>query len=114
MCHSPLTGIFLIRSNSPVAINRWGSQSQSPDGDFFDPEHLTPLLHYLDGGGSQSPDGDFFDPETHYQGDGMQAIDASQSPDGDFFDPEKPYSKEKLMKTFRHSPLTGIFLIRRT
>ncbi len=37
-CHSPLTGIFLIRRRKvTVGVNTL-QQSQSPDGDFFDPE----------------------------------------------------------------------------
>ncbi len=44
---------------------KWRSKSQSPDGDFFDPE----LVKFEIPGGvttpeSQSPDGDFFDPES--------------------------------------------------
>ncbi len=37
-CHSPLTGIFLIRSTLPTGYKAVGTGSQSPDGDFFDPE----------------------------------------------------------------------------
>ena len=40
----------------------WGVMSQSPDGDFFDPElsvSTTQDVMVV----SQSPDGDFFDPE---------------------------------------------------
>ena len=36
--HSPLTGIFLIRSSQWQADPDLGALSQSPDGDFFDPE----------------------------------------------------------------------------
>ncbi len=36
---------------------------------------------------SQSPDGDFFDPELS-KADSFPKGDKSQSPDGDFFDPE--------------------------
>ncbi len=43
----------------------------------------------------------------------MGAGSASQSPDGDFFDPEQNYWKAEGAKYIRHSPLTGIFLIRR-
>ncbi len=60
---------------------------------------------------SQSPDGDFFDPESRFISP-LAGEWQSQSPDGDFFDPEcgmllilKPLSS-------CHSPLTGIFLIR--
>ncbi len=36
--HSPLTGIFLIRSQT-TTLQPWSTtKSQSPDGDFFDPE----------------------------------------------------------------------------
>ncbi len=60
--HSPLTGIFLIRrcpeSRGLLDIG----VSQSPDGDFFDPEN--PTTGQVTGPDeSQSPDGDFFDPE---------------------------------------------------
>ncbi len=37
--HSPLTGIFLIRSNCAWDFLNADEESQSPDGDFFDPEH---------------------------------------------------------------------------
>ncbi len=37
--------------------------SQSPDGDFFDPELFPAVLSWLPQLMSQSPDGDFFDPE---------------------------------------------------
>ncbi len=36
----------------------------------------------------------------------------SQSPDGDFFDPELDYWENDWSEVDRHSPLTGIFLIR--
>ncbi len=39
------------------------NRSQSPDGDFFDPECDYFGLPFKTGFGSQSPDGDFFDPE---------------------------------------------------
>ncbi len=38
VCHSPLTGIFLIRSNLQRYSITVPGESQSPDGDFFDPE----------------------------------------------------------------------------
>ncbi len=37
---------------------------------------------------SQSPDGDFFDPELLAADLGVNVVERSQSPDGDFFDPE--------------------------
>ncbi len=37
----------------------------------------------------------------------------SQSPDGDFFDPERVHFARRGYWHARHSPLTGIFLIRR-
>ncbi len=63
--HSPLTGIFLIRSlRSTFQLLVRPTPSQSPDGDFFDPEWSSDS----NGGWieikSQSPDGDFFDPEA--------------------------------------------------
>ncbi len=36
--HSPLTGIFLIRRVLTVVPTSTRTPSQSPDGDFFDPE----------------------------------------------------------------------------
>ena len=45
--HSPLTGIFLIRSWTD-SINGWSRiESQSPDGDFFDPEILAFVLFLI-------------------------------------------------------------------
>ncbi len=38
---------------------------------------------------SQSPDGDFFDPEDSREYGWSSAFRSSQSPDGDFFDPEE-------------------------
>ncbi len=38
--HSPLTGIFLIRSQTWPQLAGGNAKSQSPDGDFFDPEKL--------------------------------------------------------------------------
>ncbi len=38
VCHSPLTGIFLIRSCDSRPLPMGSTESQSPDGDFFDPE----------------------------------------------------------------------------
>ncbi len=64
--HSPLTGIFLIRSPCPAAPRPNGYVSQSPDGDFFDPEKDTEAGRGCERG-SQSPDGDFFDPEVHIE-----------------------------------------------
>ncbi len=37
---------------------------------------------------SQSPDGDFFDPESRARCRNTKGESESQSPDGDFFDPE--------------------------
>ncbi len=45
-----------------MATNGLGVGSQSPDGDFFDPEEPAQTQPY-GLGLSQSPDGDFFDPE---------------------------------------------------
>ncbi len=61
---------------------------------------------------SQSPDGDFFDPEVGW-GQRSPQVYKSQSPDGDFFDPENEADRRNSMAYARHSPLTGIFLIRR-
>ena len=113
--HSPLTGIFLIRSYARLVHCGSCDRSQSPDGDFFDPEEGAFLCHST-GVKSQSPDGDFFDPETggattlyeavsrsHSPLTGIFLIrrrrrrprrsfaNESQSPDGDFFDPESYY-----------------------
>ncbi len=97
-------------------------ESQSPDGDFFDPESESSQLSLqhaighspLTGiflirrpqfdkcaggeGWSQSPDGDFFDPEG---ATGYLIIRGaeSQSPDGDFFDPE---SQPSVLRTAKH------------
>ena len=38
----------------------------------------------------------------------------SQSPDGDFFDPAEPTRISRKEAILSHSPLTGIFLIRRS
>ncbi len=65
--------------------NRW---SQSPDGDFFDPESSLIGSVAIWIGKSQSPDGDFFDPEAFGDNAHLRARHSSQSPDGDFFDPE--------------------------
>ncbi len=63
---------------------------------------------------SQSPDGDFFDPEIP-NGTRFEDLKVrSQSPDGDFFDPEVRPPSPPLPAVASHSPLTGIFLIRRT
>ncbi len=62
--------------------------------------------------GSQSPDGDFFDPEdVELLAESAQQL-GSQSPDGDFFDPEDERVSEDRISDSGHSPLTGIFLIR--
>ena len=71
-------------SAPPKGTERW---SQSPDGDFFDPEGQDCPSTLEDGSQSQSPDGDFFDPEMITDRLLPQGI-KSQSPDGDFFDPE--------------------------
>ena len=86
-----------------------GDSSQSPDGDFFDPEFF-----FQKGEKSQSPDGDFFDPEGHIMQTSVRGRYMSQSPDGDFFDPESMPVFGQAPSIFCHSPLTGIFLIRRT
>ncbi len=88
MCHSPLTGIFLIRSFITGKFLELAIESQSPDGDFFDPERVEAELA------------------------AMRAA-KSQSPDGDFFDPEPPFGDPESRALSGHSPLTGIFLIRR-
>ncbi len=44
---------------------------------------------------------------------GLVALSESQSPDGDFFDPELYATAIGLAYVLCHSPLTGIFLIRR-
>ncbi len=62
MGHSPLTGIFLIRRYASSEFRAEGFESQSPDGDFFDPEAIAQAFRNQDQW-SQSPDGDFFDPE---------------------------------------------------
>ncbi len=64
------------------------TKSQSPDGDFFDPEPLEGPDNCRGEALSQSPDGDFFDPEQAPQPAPPFDVPASQSPDGDFFDPE--------------------------
>ncbi len=87
--------------------------SQSPDGDFFDPELCVRWSTSHDGLESQSPDGDFFDPEGSPDGNADEH-EQSQSPDGDFFDPEYCPSCVVGPADIRHSPLTGIFLIRST
>ncbi len=45
---------------------------------------------------SQSPDGDFFDPEIWLAHGLGQFQMASQSPDGDFFDPEQKSTKTRF------------------
>ena len=45
---------------------------------------------------SQSPDGDFFDPEAGLVLAVLVALLMSQSPDGDFFDPEPKTTIEKM------------------
>ena len=87
VCHSPLTGIFLIRSHSKDPIIEIPTKSQSPDGDFFDPEASEKCFNSV-----------------------VRVV--SQSPDGDFFDPELPNNDSYRGYPASHSPLTGIFLIR--
>ena len=87
--------------------------SQSPDGDFFDPADRRCSAGVYSSAPSQSPDGDFFDPAftpAETEADGLK----SQSPDGDFFDPALIAAVALLALAGCHSPLTGIFLIRRT
>ena len=86
--HSPLTGIFLIRRHG-----QW----------VYGAEII----------GSQSPDGDFFDPANQAEANAEAWRLKSQSPDGDFFDPAGVPSAHAAEQYLRHSPLTGIFLIRR-
>ena len=88
-------------------------RSQSPDGDFFDPEVPTSMrlrVHIK----SHSPlTGIFLIRSSQWQADpDLGAL--SQSPDGDFFDPERRDECEVTVPAMSHSPLTGIFLIRRT
>ncbi len=61
---------------------------------------------------SQSPDGDFFDPDTPTPTPSPVRLNESQSPDGDFFDPEGYGIVSDGNLDEGHSPLTGIFLIR--
>ncbi len=89
LCHSPLTGIFLIRRRLQCKQPHADTESQSPDGDFFDPERASRGTYGWFGRWSQSPDGDFFDPENTITIDGTARMIKSQSPDGDFFDPEE-------------------------
>ena len=60
--HSPLTGIFLILGRQLFTQTPVGSESQSPDGDFFDPGPWIWYVKATMSQKSQSPDGDFFDP----------------------------------------------------
>ena len=89
-CHSPLTGIFLIRRSSTPTATASSTPSHSPLTGIFLIRRAKRNAH--DDGNpdkSQSPDGDFFDP----------AFTVEERPDGTWW---------------CHSPLTGIFLIRRT
>ncbi len=86
-CHSPLTGIFLIRSCRGLDASPTCCSSQSPDGDFFDPEVTAVVCRRLVVLSHSPLTGIFLirrNPETN---DWLTGI-ASQSPDGDFFDPE--------------------------
>ena len=62
---------------------------------------------------SQSPDGDFFDPAAEQEARRVIERNESQSPDGDFFDPAWYMPASMQLRYSSHSPLTGIFLIRR-
>ncbi len=63
---------------------------------------------------SQSPDGDFFDPDKWIVSESFWRRYSSQSPDGDFFDPDRTVESSVASPNRSHSPLTGIFLIRRS
>ncbi len=71
---------------APVSAS---APSQSPDGDFFDPE-TAGTVEYTIPAGSHSPLTGIFliRRECAMVEDSLSAL--SQSPDGDFFDPERP------------------------
>ncbi len=137
LSHSPLTGIFLIRSKAyghPSATADSGSQS--PDGDFFDPEKLLgiapngffvshspltgiflirrPFVQSSDTAKivGHSPLTGIFLIRSARTDTAFGLLTPSQSPDGDFFDPEVPPPIPATETPTGHSPLTGIFLIR--
>ena len=85
--------------------------SQSPDGDFFDPEAAI-LLILIMGSLSQSPDGDFFDPEIHrgYDHRGRRLCHSPLT--GIFLIRSQSRAGIQSSICAGHSPLTGIFLIR--
>ncbi len=87
LCHSPLTGIFLIRSPVKRVVDPGILFSHSPLTGIF----LIRSKRVVDPG---------------------ILFNKSQSPDGDFFDPEWRPRYEHRYWAGSHSPLTGIFLIR--
>ena len=94
-------------------LSAHGTLSQSPDGDFFDPAFVMSFAENTPLEKSQSPDGDFFDPARCAGKGKIVVMSMSQSPDGDFFDPAVYLFATNVLTTVGHSPLTGIFLIRR-
>jgi hypothetical protein len=60
LSHSPLTGIFLIRTSKPHKLELSGLKSQSPDGDFFDPDPPGYVINFNPSQVSQSPDGECY------------------------------------------------------
>ncbi len=115
-CHSPLTGIFLIRSPAEDTVQDYGEMSHSPlTGIFLIRSSFQRESHGRLWGGHSPLTGIFLIRRnaTHCNRQLRRRNCLSQSPDGDFFDPEELSFTGTDGEVHSHSPLTGIFLIRR-